>query len=140
MMDPLEVARQSNDQFNNQTFYDDAKDIIDPNVVVIDEPMGMEMHGLDAFIQYSDGFVTAMPDIKGTVVDEHVSGDTATLVIRAKGTFTGEMHTPDGSVIPGNGNRLDLEYEAQHQVKNGKIVRFVANYDMQEFMRQLGLA
>ena len=49
------------------------------------------------------------------------------------------MQTPQGS-IPGNGRPLDIEYQADQEFNDeGKIVRFVVNYDMQDFMRQLGL-
>ena len=46
---------------------------------------------------------------------------------------------PQGTV-PGNGRKLDLEYQAETEYNAaGKLVRAEFNYDMKEFARQLGL-
>jgi hypothetical protein len=80
-----------------------------------------------------------MPDIKGAILDQKVTGNTVVTNARATGNFTGQLQTPQG-VIPGNGNKVDLPYQLEILVENDKIVRFAATYDMQSFMGQLGLA
>jgi hypothetical protein len=48
------------------------------------------------------------------------------------------MVTPQGSK-PGNGNPVDIEYQIEQEFNDaGKVVRFASDYDMQDFMRQLG--
>ena len=125
--------------FNDRSFRTNAQNYISPNIVVVDVPTGQEMHGLDGFIQYSEGFVSAMPNIKGTILGQEVNGNTVVSTIRGTGTFTGQLETPQGTV-PGNGNKVELEYQLEVVVENDKIVRFTLNYDMQSFMSQLGLA
>ena len=50
------------------------------------------------------------------------------------------MSTPQGN-FPGNGNPLDIEYQLEQEFNDaGKLVRFAVDYDMQDFMRQLGMA
>lgn len=138
-MDVKQLAQAGADSFNDRSFRQKAKDMIDASAVIMDGPTGQELHGPDGYVQYSEGFVTAMPDIQGTVVEHQVNGNHVTSRIRGQGTFTGTMQTPQGSV-PGTGKSLDIEYQAEQEFNDaGKIVRFVVNYDMQDFMRQLGL-
>ena len=138
-MDVKQLAQASIDTFNDRSFRQKAKDLLDPNVVVLDRPTGRELRGVDGYVQFNEGFVTAMPDIKGTAIEHKVSGNKVTSRVRGQGTFTGQLQTPQGNV-PGNGNRLELEYQVEQEFNDvGKIVRFAADYDMQEFMRQLGV-
>jgi hypothetical protein len=55
-------------------------------------------------------WVNAFPDAYANVVGHEVNGNTVTTTVRGGGTFTGQMAAPDGSMIPGNGSTLDLEY------------------------------
>ena len=138
-MDPKEIAQMSEDQFNDRSFREKAHLLIAPDIVVVDAPASLELSGIDGYIQYSEGFVRAMPDIKGTIVRRQASGNKVTATIRGRGTFTGELQTPAG-VVPGNGSSFDMEYQIEYQIENDKIKRFVVDYDMQEFQRQLGLS
>jgi predicted ester cyclase len=138
-MDVKKLAQMSVDTFNDRSFREKAKDLMDANVVVIDGPTGQELHGPDGYVQYDDGFVSAMPDLKGTVIEHKVNGNKVTTRVRGQGTFTGTMVTPQGS-MPGNGNPLDIEYEIEQDFNDaGKATRFAVNFDMQDFMRQLGM-
>ena len=138
-MDLQRIAQMTFDNFNDRTFPEKDKDLFAPDVVVVDVPTGQEMRGFDAYTQYSQGFITAMPDIQGTVIEHKVSGNKVTSRIRGQGTFTGQLQTPQGTV-PGNGNPVDIEYRTEIDFNDaGKINRFAVNYDSQDFMRQLGI-
>jgi len=138
-MDVKQLAQASVDMFNDRSFRQKAKDVMDSNVVVSDGPTGQEMHGPDGYVQYAEGFVTAMPDLKGTAIEHKVSGNKVTTRVRGQGTFTGTMVTPQGS-MPGNGNSLDIEYQIEQEFNDaGKVTHFAVNFDMQDFMRQLGM-
>ena|SRR5690349_17364277 len=138
-MDIKKLAQMSVDTFNDRSFREKAKDLMDANVVIIDGPTGQELHGPDGYVQYVDGFVTAMPDLKGTAIEHKVNGNKVTTRVHGQGTFTGTMVTPQGS-MPGNGNPLDIEYEIEQEFNDaGKATRFAVNFDMQDFMRQLGM-
>jgi predicted ester cyclase len=139
-MDLEQLAQASADSFNDRSYRDKAKDVMDPNVLTVDKPTNQEMRGPDGYVQYSDGFVTAIPDLKGTVIEHKVSGNKVTSRVRGQGHFTGNMVTPQGS-LPGNGNNVDIEYKIEQEFNDaGKVVRFAVDYDMQDFMRQLGAA
>jgi predicted ester cyclase len=138
-MDVKQLAQDSVDMFNDRSYRQKAKEVMDSNVVVIDGPTGQELHGPDGYIQYADGFVTAMPDLKGTALEHKVSGNKVTTRVRGQGTFTGTMVTPQGS-MPGNGKPLDIEYQVEQEFNDaGKTTRFAVDFDMQDFMRQLGM-
>jgi len=137
-MDMQELAQAGIDTFNDRSFREKAKDLMDPDVVILDKPTNQELRGPDGYVQYSDGFVNAIPDLKGTVIEHKVSGNKVSSRVRGQGHFTGTMVTPQGS-LPGNGNTVDIEYRIEQEFNNaGKVVRFVVDYDMQDFMRQLG--
>src|SRR5574341_1793311 len=105
-MDVKQLAQNTVDMFNDRSFRQKAQDVANANIVVSDKPSGQEFRGVDGFLQYSEGFVTAMPDLTGTALEHTVEGNKVTTRVRGKGTFTGTLQTPQGSV-PGNGNPVD---------------------------------
>ena len=138
-MDMEQLAQAAADSFNDRSYRDKAKDLMDPDVVIVDKPTNQEMRGPDAYVQYSDGFVNAIPDLQGTVIDHKVSGNKVTSRVHGQGHFTGTMVTPQGT-IAGNGNPVEIEYQIEQEFNDaGKVVRFAIEYDMQDFMRQLGM-
>jgi predicted ester cyclase len=138
-MDMEKLAQATADSFNDRSYREKAKDVMDPNVVILDKPTNQEMRGPAAYVQYSDGFVNAIPDLQGTVIENKVSGNKVTSRVRGQGHFTGTMVTPQGS-LPGNGKPVDIEYRIEQEFDDaGKVVRFAIDYDMQDFMHQLGM-
>ena len=138
-MDFEELAQATADSFNDRSYRENAKVVMDPNVLIFDKPTNQEMRGPDAYVQYSDGFVNAIPDLQGTVIENKASGNKVTSRVRGQGHFTGTMVTPQGS-MPGNGNPVDIEYRIEQEFDDaGKVIRFVIDYDMQDFMHQLGM-
>jgi predicted ester cyclase len=139
-MDVTQLAQNTVDMFNDRSFREKAEEVANTNIVVTDKPTGQEFRGVDGFVQFSEGFITAMPDIKGTVLEQTAEGNRVTTRVRGQGTFTGTLQSPQGNV-QGNGNPVDIEYQL-NQVFNeeGKLVHFTVDYDMQDFMRQLGLS
>jgi predicted ester cyclase len=138
-MDVRGLAQVGIDAFNDRSFREKAKDLMDPNVVIIDGPTSQELHGPEGYVQYSEGFVNAVPDLKGTAIEHKVSGNKVTSRVRGQGNFTGTLVTPQGS-FPGNGNPVDIEYQIEQEFNDeGKVVRFAVDYDIQDFMRQLGV-
>ena len=139
-MDMEQLAQAAADSFNDRSYRDKAKDLMDPDVLILDKPTNQEMRGPDAYVQYSDGFINAIPDLQGTVIENKASGNKVTSRVRGQGHFTGTMVTPQGT-IAGNGNPVDIEYQIEQEFNDaGKVVRFAIDYDMQDFMRQLGAA
>lgn len=138
-MDMKQLAQSLVDQFNDRSFRTVSKNEMDPMIVVVDGPTKQEMHGPEGYVQYNAGYVEAMPDIKVNVLDIKANGKKATARLNAKGTFTGTMQTPKGKV-PGNGKKLDIVYTMDLEANDaGKLTRFAVMFDMQDFLRQLGM-
>jgi hypothetical protein len=139
MATPEEIAQQLIDGFNDRTYAENAPHLISPNCVTIDLPTGQELHGIEGAIQSSDIWVRAFSDAYAEVVSHNVQGNTVTTMINASGTFDGQMMLPDGTFIAGNGQALAMDYQQTITIKNSMVVRFEANYDMQNMLSQLGL-
>ena len=138
-MDVKQLAQDTVDSFNDRTYKQKAMEVADPDIVVTDKPTGQHMNGVDGFIQYSESFINAMPDLKGTAMEHKVEGNKVMTRVHGKGTFTGTLYTPQGT-FPGTGNPVDIEYNLEQEFNEaGKLKRFTVDYDMQDFMRQLGL-
>ena len=67
-MNIQQLAQVGIDSFNDRSFQEKARELMAENVVIIDRPTGQEMHGIDSYIEYSEQFVTAIPDLTGTVI------------------------------------------------------------------------
>lgn len=138
-MDVQGLAQVSLDMFNDRRFHEKAGDLMDPSVLVVDKPTGQELRGVDGYIQYSEGFINAIPDLKGTVIEQYVDGNRVISPVQGQGNFAGTLQTPQGN-FPGKGNPVNIEYQIEHEFDAaGKVVRFATDYDMREFMRQLGV-
>jgi len=137
-MDPIKLIHRVIGIYNNRSHHEEGHTVSHPDMVGVDEAIGQEFQGLDAWNQYGDGFIAAFPDLKIIVTGARPHGNMVHVNLHAQGTFTGEMVTPDGTV-PGNGNRFEMNYESEVEIKDGKVARWTNRYDMQEFMRQLGL-
>ena len=137
-MNPTEIVEKVVGSFSDRSFRENSGELFAADAVTVDGPSGQEFQGVDGYVEYAEGYATAMPDIKTTVVSSEADGDTATATVHAQGTFTGEMATPEGTV-PGTGASLDIEYQIVAEIEGDRIARFTVNYDQQDFMRQLGV-
>jgi predicted ester cyclase len=138
-MDAKQLAQEHFEAFNDRSFFQNAEDRFDANAVIIDGPSGQQYHGPEGYVRYAQQFVTAMPDIKGTLIEQHESGNKVTTRVHGQGTLTGTLHTPQGTV-QGRGQKVDLEYQLVQECNDaGKIVRFTLNYDLPSFMKQVGM-
>jgi peroxiredoxin len=139
MATPEEIAQQLIDGFNDRTYAENAPHLFSPDCVTVDLPSGQELYGIEGAVQSNDIWVKAFPDAYAEVVSHDVQGNTVTTVINASGTFTGQMMLPDGTAIAGNGQSLAMDYQQTITNENGMVVRFEANYDMQNMLSQIGL-
>lgn len=138
-MENLEVVRKYLDLFNSRTFAEQAHTVLDPDVV-LRTGTGIEIQGIDNYVPAALGTLPWMPDMQARLAHHDVNGDKANVTLDMSGTFTGEMKTPDGAVIPGNGRRAEWQSYCALEFKDGKIVRWETTVDMEDFMSQLGLS
>jgi hypothetical protein len=92
----------------------------------------------------------AMRQMLGSFPDIHVhcdpypvqfgSGDWITVVTNVTGTFTGELHLPDGTAVPPTGNAFDVEFAQTSKWEGDQLIIISAFWDAALQARQLGLA
>lgn len=135
----VELVRRFVDGYNERTLHDDAEDIFAPDLVLVNEGMGLEAHGIDAFLDHvMDGWLAANPDAEVELVDyDHRDGGIAATIL-SRGTFTGELETPGGTV-PGTGEPFETEFRVEADVADGRITRWVSESDMAGWQSQVGL-
>jgi hypothetical protein len=139
-MDAKDVAKMVFDDFNNRTYKQNSAKYFAPDAVLMDNAMGQELRGPEGAITYNEQWAGAFPDAKVTLKSQSVNGNMVTSVFKGTGHFTGMMPAPDGSMIQGQGQALDMEFTQEVEVKDGMIVRSMNSYDMGAMMKQLGLA
>ena len=68
------------------------------------------------------------------------SGDWITVVTHARGTFTGELALPNGTVIPPTGRTFDVEFGQTTKWDGDQLILISAFWDSALQAKQLGLA
>lgn len=86
---------------------------------------------------FGRAFKAAVPDAHMEIVKALESDSEVFLHGRFKGSHTGDMVTPQGT-IPASGNTIDLSYADYFRVEDGKIVEHEVIWDQMEMMGQLG--
>lgn len=135
-----DVVQMQYDDFNNRTYRQNAARYVAPDAVFVDAPTGQESYGVEGFIEFADMWTAAFSDAHAEVVSMEERDGVVMARFIARGTFDGVLPAPDGSMVQGSGQRLEMEFRSETEVVDGKIVRDVTDYDLQAMMQQLGLA
>jgi predicted ester cyclase len=93
----------------------------------------------DVHERFLGAFKAALPDAHMVIVNAVESGDEIFVEGRFRGTHSGDLVTPQGT-LPASGGALDLPYADYFRVANGKIVAHHVFWDQAAMMGQLGAA
>ncbi len=96
------------------------------------------LQGAAAIIPCWQAWKQAMPDVKGTVNHALATGNTVVLEVTWKGTHTGPLQGPSGTV-PATGKSQSTRAGWVLTFDGGKIKESRHYFDMLSFMQQLGL-
>jgi predicted ester cyclase len=88
---------------------------------------------------YNQNFLTAFPGSKFEVLLTIVQGDYVVNHWRASGVNAGTLHAPSGTAIPPTGKKVSIVGSTTSQLKDGKVIRSWAFWDMTSLLGQLGL-
>jgi len=114
------------------------------NLAVIDELMAPDyVHhdvlspnaptGVEGYTQFVHQYLAAFPDIRMTIHDEIVAGETIVTRWTATGTHNGDLPG-----LPRTGKSLSVTGITIARMKNGKFVESWNNWDALGLMQQLG--
>lgn len=137
--EPVELIRQFVDGYNDRTLHDDAENIFAPDILLVNEGLDLEVRGIDELLFHMmDGWIAANPDAEVELVNYDLRDEGIAATILSRGTFTGELETPDGT-IPGTGESFETEFRVEADVADGRITRWVSESDMAGWRSQVGL-
>ena len=96
---------------------------------------GVDILGIDPYIQTMTGFFTASPDISITIEDVFTPGDK----MACRWTFRG-THRGDLGPIPATNKPVEVKALSIHRMQGDKIAECRVNHDAMGMMQQLGVA
>ena len=106
---------------------------------VISAPGGAELRGPDGARAFMDMWNEAFPDNDLTISGEDQCGSVLWQVGTFHGTHTGNLHTPDGQVIPPTGRSVSASYADRFVVEGDVVTSETLFFDRMELLTQLGL-
>ena len=138
-MTNVEICNAFTTTFNNSD-WDGNMALLADNVTYMEYATGREFTSRGTWLEASQGWKIAFPDAKGTILNTIESGNTVVQEVTWEGTHTGNMHTPDGQIIPPTGKKQITNAVMIMTIEDGKITRANHYFDMLSMMAQLGLA
>ena len=98
-----------------------------------------KIEGPDKIVELFKGWKTAFPDAAGTVTSAFASGSKAALEVTWKGTHTGPLETPEGT-IPASGKRQETSAAVFLTFEGDKIKESRHYFDSMTLLEQIGAA
>ncbi len=98
-----------------------------------------KIEGPEKIVELFKGWKTAFPDAVGTVTSAVASGNTAALEVTWKGTHTGPLGTPEGT-IPASGKRQETPAAFFLTYEGDKIKESRHYFDSMTLLKQIGAA
>jgi steroid delta-isomerase-like uncharacterized protein len=135
--DTIAIVSNALDGFNKRDFDRACRDIA-PDFELLDAPTGMTFQGPDGLRQWFNSWLAWTSDGSTGDVQIHAGDDWVVSEHVGRGTHTGPLSTPTGT-IPATHRKVQLPLAEVTQLRDGKIVRMRAYWDTGTLMRQLGV-
>jgi steroid delta-isomerase-like uncharacterized protein len=136
MMNVIDIAKAALTAFNEKD-WSKGKGILAANAIYEEKGTQRSIQGPENIIEAWKGWAQAFPDSHGTVVSEFASGDTAVLEIIWRGTHTGPLQTPTGT-IPASNKPIEMPACQILRVVDGKLQSTSHYFDMLTMLTQIG--
>ena len=135
--DLVKAARGVVDAFNGSD-WEGCKAALTSDSVYDEVGTSRRIQGGAAIITCWQAWKQAMPDVKGTISQAFASGTTVVLEVAWKGTHTGPLQGPSGT-IPATGKQQTTRASWVLNFEGGKIKVSRQYFDMLSFLQQLGV-
>ena len=135
--DLIRAARGIVDAFNVSD-WEGCKAAMTPDSMYDEVGTSRKLRGVGEVIPCWQGWKAAMPDVKGTVTNAFATGSTVVLEVTWKGTHTGPLQGPSGTV-PATGKQQTTRSGWVMNFDGGKVKESRHYFDMLSFMQQLGV-
>ena len=131
-----ELARESIDAFNRSD-WQATRDLSSPQYVYEETGTGRRCEGIDEAVAALQEWKAALPDGTGEVTRIVGEGDLVVLEIIWRGTQTGDLRTPTGT-LPASGKAFQTWATLWQRWENGKLVEARHHLDILSLLGQLG--
>jgi steroid delta-isomerase-like uncharacterized protein len=98
---------------------------------------GQRTEGMDEYMQLLEGWKQAIPDGAATIRRTVESGDTVVMELVWKGTQSGDLQTPGGTV-PASGRQIEVEATMWSDFEGDKVRQTRHYLDIMTLLQQLG--
>ncbi|MCW2621653.1 MAG: hypothetical protein JWL64_1255 [Frankiales bacterium] len=132
-----ELARRGFEAFNAHDL-DAMAGLTHPDAELTVVGSDQVLRGEEGTRQYARMWLDAFPDARVTVDRVLVSGDTAVIEFTGRGTHTGTLNGPGGS-IPATGRSLTLPICEIQEFRDDKMVASRSYFDTALILAQLGV-
>lgn len=133
-----ELVRNQYEYFNTRQPERAADDVLD-DATIEDVGIGAVLRGKEGVVQYMRGWLQAFPDAKIEILSVLASGDQACAELVGRGTHTGTLETPAGS-IPATNKKVELRICDFYTIRDGKVAGVRSYFDSGSLFRQLGVS
>ncbi len=133
----IKVAKQLFDTLNAHDL--DAYDRLGDDHAKFEGPGAAGALNKEQTRAYTQGFITAFPDLHFDVERTIAQGDHVVVNWKGHGTHKGPLVTPDGKTIPATGKHAVVPGSSTIEIKNGKVTSNKIYWDMVTLLGQLGL-
>jgi steroid delta-isomerase-like uncharacterized protein len=132
------LARKQVDAFNTGN-WDDMRAMFASDARYDELGTQRKVEGPEKIIELFKGWKTAFPDAVGTVTSAIASGNNAALEVTWKGTHTGPLETPEGT-LPASGKRQETSAAIFLTFEGDKIKESHHYFDSMTLLKQIGSA
>ncbi len=119
---------------NNQ--FDKVLSLCADDVEVKAHALGLTFNGKEGFMNFMQSFKSAFPDVTVYHNNLIIDGNKAAVEFIGKGTHSGELQTPNGT-IPATGKKVEFIVSEFMVWENGKLKSLHNYQDAGSLMRQI---
>ena len=117
--DNATVVRAHYDAFNHRDVDKDLSLVTD-DVKWMNIPFDANFSGRKGYREFLNNWITAMPDCKVEIVNVITGDEWATVEFIGRGTHTGPLARPEGTILPTQ-KKLDMKFCELLRIKDGQI-------------------
>jgi steroid delta-isomerase-like uncharacterized protein len=136
MANVIEIAKASIAAFDEKD-WNKMQAVLAPDAVYDEKATNRRIEGSSQIIEALKGWADAFPDAKATFVRELAIGDTAVFELIWKGTHSGPLQTPTGS-IPASHRVVELPACEVIRVEGDKVKHDSHYFDLLTLLTQIG--
>lgn len=127
------IRRLFSEGFTQGKNFQVFREVVDPDVMLYDSAAPNFSGGLNAYIQFEEGYTRAFPDKIAKIDDIFSSGNRVVVRWTVTGTHQGDL-----SGIKATGNRIRLSGISVFTFSNGKVIEVHQTWDRLKLAEQLG--